>query len=357
MHETALSAMHAQAGADLEEVDGVAIPTRLGDPMDEWRAAREGAALFDLSWRTHLAVTGRHRQRFLHNMTTCEIKALEPGQGNFGMAVDGKGKLVAGFYVEADEDRFYLEVARARRGPFVAQMKRYIVADDVQFVPEDGRTVLGLVGPHADEALERALGEPPGVDTDYHWRRGTVAGVTVRIRRDPHRLARPGWTVTVADEDAPAVWSALAEAGATPAGHETFDALRIRAGVPRDGLDMTEANIPLESRALYDTVDWDKGCYIGQEVIAMMHYRGKPSRHLRAVRLPAGATPPPPGSHLQTPEGKKAGVLGTASTHPALPGPVGLAVVKRKLSEAGTPLVLEDGTEAEVADLPLELPE
>lgn len=352
MQDSSLSSHHRNAGASMVDVDGVSVPRDFGDLAAEWRVARAGCAVADLSWRTHLEVTGKHRGRFVHNMTTCEIKGLEPGQGNFGMAVDGKGKLVASFFVEVGEDRFLLELARARRAPFVEQMKRYIVADRVAFEPRDGLTVLALLGPKAADVVEALLGEAPAVDADFHWRQVTVAGEEVRLRRNPLRAGLPGWDVTVREEGAVAVWSALAEAGATPVGHETFEALRIAAGVPRDGLDMTEANVPLESRVLYDTVDWDKGCYIGQEVIAMMHYRGRPNRHLVALRLPAADALPAPGDPVTTPDGKKAGVVGTSSSHPSLPGPLALAVVKRKYAEAGTALSLGEA-DVEILDVPL----
>ena len=110
------------------------------------------------------------------------------------------------------------------------------------------------------------------------------------------------------------------------------------------------ANVPLEAQVLYDTIDWDKGCYIGQEVIAMMHYRGRPNRHLRGLAF--GGEAPEEGSTVTTTEGREVGTVGTVVKLPVGDGSVGLAVIKRKHADPDT-LLQVNGQPAKVLQLPI----
>lgn len=354
MEETPLSRHLADRGTELCDVDGVAIPRRFDeDARTECAAAREAAALFDLGWMTHLVATGKHRARFLHNMTTCDIQGLEPGGGRFGMVLDHQGKLIAQFQVDCEDERLRLETARSRVDPMEAQLLSYRVADRVRFDREPGRHVLSVAGPRAEAILEQALGEAPGLHEEGAWREARLDDVPVLLRRNALRLALPGWDVTVDAERAPEAWDALVRAGARPGGRDAREALRVAAGVPRVGVDMGEANVPLESRHLYDTVDWDKGCYIGQEVVAMMHYRGRPNKHLMVLRLPHEAELPEAGTKVQNDRGRTAGTIGTALWSPELDEPLALAVLKRKHAADGGTVLLPDGEEATIADPPV----
>ncbi len=351
MDETPLAKHLMPEGVEMMDVRGVAVPRRFEGLAEEIAAAREGAALVDLGWVAHLVATGRHRARFVHNMTTCEVKKLEAGQGAFGMVVDGGGKVVAQLVVDAEPERLVMELARDRVEAVKGQLERFRVADDVKFAVEADRTVMTLVGPQAEAVLGAAMG-PPGIARDFDWQDTHLGGVAVRVRRNPRRLVGVAWDVTTARQDAPAAWQALREHGAAPIGFEAWEALRVVEGVPADGVDIGEANSPLESGWLYATVNWDKGCYIGQEVIAMTHYRGRPNKHLRGLELPEGELPAP-GTALTTAEGKDAGVVGTAVRTPERAAPVALAVLKRKQAEPGTALRLPDGRAVVVTALPV----
>jgi folate-binding protein YgfZ len=353
MDEQPITTWHRTRDVAMGLRDGAETPLQFGAVDQEITALLEGCALVDLSAEVAMAVTGKHRARFLHAMTTCQVKALTSGQGNYGLAVDRGGKLVGQFWLECEDERLVMWAA----GPMLQTLREHFikhrVADDVQFGAMPTATVLALIGPSAEAVLTDALGESPGIEAAYGWRDATIAETPVRIRRNEQRLKAPGYDVTVAAEAAVTVWEALAAAGAEPVGSEAYDIVRVGRGVPRDGLDMGEANIPLESQVLYDTMDWDKGCYIGQEVIAMMHYRGRPNRHLVALRLDASAPLPAPGTEVLAEDGKPVGVLGTTATHPRLGGAVALAVIKRKYTEPGTTLALPDSQPATVTTLPL----
>jgi len=354
MYESSLTAAHRARGVALSPFKGALLPEAFGPLADEVAAASGGAALADLGWLGHVRASGRHRQRFLHAMCTCQVKTLTAGDGNFGMVLDGKGKLVAQFVVDAEAEALRLELGREDAERTVAQLLRYKVADLVDFAVEPGRAVLALVGPKAADVLSAAgLGALPG-DAAFAFVDTTLGEIAARVRRTAHRLGLAGFDVTVAAEDAVAAWSALEGAGATPVGGRAWDALRVRSGSPIDGVDVDDTNVPLEAPRLAEYLDWNKGCYLGQEVVCMMNDRGQPPRLLRGLALPGGAPLAPGTELLSAPDGGKAVArLGTIAELPGHAAPVALAVVKRKHAAPGTELYLPDGQVATVLELPL----
>lgn len=356
MYESPLTAAHRERGASLRPFKGALVPDAFGELAAEVTAAREGAAVVDLAWLAHVRVTGRHRQRFVHAMCTCQVKALTPGDGNFGMVLEGKGKLIAQFHVDAEADALRLELAREDAEATVAQLLRFRVADLVDFNQDPGRTVLSVVGPAAGDTLSRAGAPVAPLEREYAFIDTTLGDVAARVRRNAGRVGLPGFDVTVAAEDAPRAWDALLAAGAAPLGQAAWDALRVAGGYPVDGVDVDATNVPLEAERLAATIDWKKGCYLGQEVVCMMNDRGQPGRILRGLALPAGPTPElAPGTELVGAPGEDKAVarLGTIARLPGRDAAVALAVVKRKHAEPGTTLYLPDGRAATVLALPL----
>ena len=140
---------------------------------------------------------------------------------------------------------------------------------------------------------------------------------------------------------------ALTEAGAVEVSPEAVEIVRVEAGVPRFGAEMDTATMPAEAGIVEDAVSFTKGCYIGQETVARLHYKGRPNRHLRGLKLSGAATP---GAALRLGE-KEVGTLGGAVVSPAL-GPIGLAIVRREAEPGAELTVGEDGVTAEVVALP-----
>ncbi|MFT7581793.1 MAG: folate-binding protein YgfZ [Myxococcota bacterium] len=327
-------------------------------------AIEDGAIVADLAWLTHVSATGRHRSRFLHNMTTCEVKTLEAGATVFGMLVNDKGRIVQQLQLDAGNDTLSIEVSRVDRAATVAQMTRYRVADDVKFADDDRWHVMTVVGGGALTLL-RAMASDSGVpEEDGTWAEATLGGVAIRLRENHQRLSRPGWDLLVPVADVSTVHSALVSAGAKPVAHRTWTALRVLSGWPEDQVDMGLDNVPLESERLAATMNWDKGCYIGQEVIAMMHYRGRPNRHLRRLVLAGGVAD---GGWLAASDALRhgteihagervVGTLGSVGYDPARNAVVALAVVKRKFSAPGTPLLIAGDVAATVDDMPFAPP-
>ena len=320
------------------------------------QALRSGVGVRQLANRAHVDATDRHRARFIHNMSTCDINGLSAGDGAFGLTVDRGGKLVGQFFADVDAEVIRIEMDAARRETIVAHWESHRVADMIRFTQVDGLAVIALAGPRTAEVLDALCAAPSTELGPLAWMPITLAGVSGRLRRNDERLGLPGWDVTVDQQAADGVVAALSEAGAVAVNDAAWTAVRVADGVPVDRVDMNEENIPLESDHLVRAISWEKGCYIGQEVIARMHYRGKPNRHLRGLEI-SGSQSPSPGDVLVAEAGKEVGVVGTVSEHSEQGGVIALAVVKRHFAEPGTPLTTAGGAEAIVVALPFDAPQ
>jgi folate-binding protein YgfZ len=159
--------------------------------------------------------------------------------------------------------------------------------------------------------------------------------------------ASDGVDLIAASEDSDRLRAALLEAGAVEVGPEAVEILRIEAGTPRFGAEMGAGTMPAEAGIVESTVSFTKGCYIGQETVARLHYKGRPNRLLRGLRLSA---PAQAGAGLRLGE-KEVGALGSAAVSPAL-GPIALAIVRREAEPGAELAVGEDGVTARVVDLP-----
>ena len=198
--------------------------------------------------------------------------------------------------------------------------------------------LISLIGPRAAEVAATAL------LPEFANEAAQIAGVDVVAvgTRDGIDLLFPA-----AERDR--LVGALSEAGAVEVSPEAVEIVRVEAGVPRFGAEMDAATMPAEAAIVEEAVSFTKGCYIGQETVARLHYKGRPNRHLRGLKLSAAATP---GAALRLGE-KEVGTLGGAVVSPAL-GPIGLAIVRREAEPGDEVVVGEDGVTAEVVALPFD---
>jgi len=213
----------------------------------------------------------------------------------------------------------------------------YKIGREVELVDVTAeRAILSLVGPRSAEIA----GAPPL--PEHANEAVTVAGVECLAAG-----TREGIDLIAPAEEAERLRAALLDAGAGEVGAEAVEILRIEAGFPRFGAEMGTETMPAEAGIVEAAVDFTKGCYIGQETVARLHYKGRPNRLLRGLRLSA---PAEPGSALFLGE-KEVGRVGSAGVSPAH-GAIGLAIVRRE-AEAGDELAVgEDGVKARVIDLP-----
>jgi folate-binding protein YgfZ len=350
-----LAELHRELGGELAErwqpAGEVLVPVDYGSVPDEVELLREGCCLVDRCWLDVLEITGQDRERFLSGMVTCEVRELGPAGGTYGFFTTRKGGVLADFALLSIEDRLLLELPPGRAPAVSDHLKGYILADRVE--PKISSELLPLLvaGPEAKHVLRELLGGALPAGAELRWGHGPaeIDSVPVRLANRP-LLGVDAWTVWVAAEGAEVVARALLGAGARPAGYDALQTVRIEAGIPLWGLDYDESNLPQET-GLDEGLNFTKGCYLGQEVVARIHYRGGVNRRIVGIEID-GDEPPATGTELLL-DGKPVGKVGSVTLSPNLEGPIGLALVHKKAAEPGTRLqVAGDGGEVEVEELP-----
>jgi folate-binding protein YgfZ len=319
--------------------------TTMPETTEEYRALREGCGL--ARPRTgRLEILGADRLRFLNAYVTCDVKALQPGEGAYGFLTNPQGRILSDLVATAHGDRLWLQLPPGQEEAVTKHLGKYILADRVEIRPLEDMLPIILIGPRAAEALGGAELPPAG---DWRHLRSRVHGTEVALQRSG-RLGAEAYTLWVSASVAGLLAERLLEGpGVTPAGFEALEILRTEAGIPRFGSDFGPENFPQETGA-EEAVSYTKGCYLGQEVVARIHYRGGVQKGLRGLVFDAPA--PVPGAALLH-DGREAGKAGTVVDSIALGSPAGLAILHRRAAEPGTRLEVQGGGMAEVRELPL----
>ena len=350
-NELALNDLHRSEGARLREISGWLVPADYGDAVAEHGAVMTGAGVVDRSMLGKATVTGRDRAAFLQGMLSNDVKALQPGQGCPAAFLDAVGKVVSLLVIYALPDRLLLELPPDSTEKFLQAIDKFLISERAEFESSDHLyAILSLQGPKAGEVLARASGSALDL-APYAHAEVSIGGAAVRVMRRAEAVT-PGFHCWVAPEGARAVWKALREAGALPVGATAADVLRLEAGIPVYGVDVDEGVILPETR-LDALVSYTKGCYIGQETVARVKYRGHINRGLSGVVLD-GETVPSHGEAILA-EDKEVGRVTSALRSIALGKPIALGYVRREHFEPGSVVSVKSGERlisARVSDLP-----
>ena len=300
----------------------------------EYEVLTESAGLLERSGRAVLSLEGSEAAEFLQGQVSNDVEALAPGTGCYAALLNHKGKLRADMRVlRLAQDRLLVD-SEAAAGPVLQHtFKTYSLGRDVRSVDLTGeRTVLSLIGPSA-----RELADPRPPEEEHAFTEGPY-GLVVSTDLGVDMIVNAAEAAAIRDG-----------VGVPPVSKEAAECVRIESGRPRLGLDMDESTIPQEAGLNERAVSFTKGCYVGQETVARLYYRGKPNRHLRGLRL---TVPAERGDPIQLAD-KQVGTIGSACVSPAL-GPIALALVRREASPGGEVLVGADP--ARVVELPFERP-
>jgi tRNA-modifying protein YgfZ len=271
-----------------------------GDTMTPGsEALMNSAALLDLSSRGRIRVTGEDRARLLHAMTTNHVQQMKPGDGIYAFFLNAQGRILADAYVLCFEDHFLLDTEPGTRAAVHAHLDHYIIADDVTLEDITEQTfAFGLEGPKAiDVAARCGMPAPHHRFSHVRWSDFTAAAISstgsygVRIYGSIER--RDEATVMIEG------------AGAIAASPEDAESVRIENFVPKYGCEITEHTLPQETQQTH-ALHFQKGCYLGQEIVERIRSRGHVNRLLMGFRINAETTPPAPGTKLLL-EGKGAG--------------------------------------------------
>ncbi|HEX8713788.1 MAG TPA: folate-binding protein [Terracidiphilus sp.] len=368
---------------ELAPYRGALTPRQLDAPQNETAALSKGAAVHDLGWMRRVAVRGQHRFRWLSGMVSNTVNDLHPNTGAWNFVLNAQGRIQGDLTVWregeetspvrrvpealrpvsadkyrgtpfAGESALELEIAADQTDKLLAHLNRYIIMDDVELVPlgeeqlNEGvsQTAVGLTGPLADEVLER-VGLPviaqPMTGKSVEWN-----GWDLRILRNYGMLA-PHYEFFLPAAGLGKLWSCLRAAGADPVGCAALEAFRVAEAIPVYGVDISDRDLPQETSQLR-ALHFNKGCYLGQEIVERIRARGNVHRHLRPLELSGPV--PPVGTEL-TLDGAAAGQITSAAelTLPAGSRLFALAMVRAEAEARDQKLHYAAGKSAGTAQI------
>ncbi|MGA9285880.1 MAG: glycine cleavage T C-terminal barrel domain-containing protein [Solirubrobacteraceae bacterium] len=344
---------------------------------EEHASLTERCGLVDRSERGKLALTGSGAVEFLNGQLTNELVGLKPGEGRYAAFLTHKGKMLGDLRVlavgddpDVEPSELLLDTERVALQALFDMIRRFKVGYDVELHKRTLEcSLLSLIGPTATEVATRAfLLEPSslrsfgassvGVDVSDGGPPNARVGPLLEAEHDhlllslgdtPARLIRTdlGFDVLFETDAVDAARAALVDAGAVEVSEAAAEIVRVEHGRPRYGLDLEDTTIPQEAGLNERAVSFTKGCYVGQETVARLHYKGKPNRHLRGLRLSEQVEP---GAELRLGE-RAVGHLGSSVLSPTF-GAIGLALVRREAEPGAALEVGHRGAHATVTELP-----
>ena len=361
---TPIATLFAQAATPPELVAyrGVLTPRELDAPERETAALTSRAAVHDLGWMRRVAVRGEDRFRWLSGMVTNTVNDLGTNAGAWNLVLNAQGRIQGDLHVGREGDQLELTIAADQYDRLLAHLNHFIIMDDVELVPLSEETALGLAGPLAAGVLTRlglpALAEP------MSCARAAWNGAEVRVVRG-YGVLVPHYELWVQTAEIPALWRALTEAGASPVGVATLEAFRIAEGIPAYGIDIAERDLPQEAVPQVATLpgtmkserasseqlappqvalSFNKGCYLGQEIVERIRSRGSVHRHLRPLELFGPL--PAPGTALTMDGGAIAGGITSAAELPLKTGNrvFALGMIRGEAELHNQPLTYSAGT-------------
>jgi folate-binding protein YgfZ len=305
----------------------------------QYRQLREECGLLERSDRGQLLVSGPEAAEYLQGQLTNDTEALQPGDGLYAALLDRKGRMQADMRVlrPTEAPDLWLDLEPEGLNAALRHLQMYKIGREVEVREAGGeRALFSLVGPRAVEiagsaALPENACETVVIGGAECLAVGTDEGIDLFVPSGERDRAH----------------DALLAAGAIEVSPGAAEIVRIERGRPRFGAEMGTETMPAEAGIVDTAVSFTKGCYIGQETVARLHYKGKPNRHLRGLKLSAPAAA---GATVRLGE-KEVGKLGSTALSPAL-GPVGLAILRREAEPGATVAIGEDGVTAEVVALP-----
>ena len=336
IHQSPLHETHLRLGAEMNKCDGLQVPASYGDELFEYAVVRErGAGVIDLSPRGRFEVRGSEAVQFLNGLITNDMKTLAENRWMPAAFPNVQGRLIAGVRVVRKPDDatgkkpvpvFLIDTEAATREAVLKTIERFTLAGDFHVVDLTYQTaLLSLQGKSAGDVIGSVMGDsaqgiPAYGAAQIEWQQKSLT-----VLRATH-TAEDGFDIVVSADQATPLWNAFVNAGGTPVGHEALDRLKIEAGVPRYGIDMDETNVVTET-GLDEAVSYTKGCYIGQEIIARIKYRGHVAKKLvglffhRAIKIDKDAK-------IKSADDKEIGRITSNTLSPHLGCTIALGYVK-----------------------------
>ena len=330
MTQTEVHQRPAMAGKQTGTYLGVEAASNFGDSAHELRTLATGCGVFDLGWRAIIHATGQDRVRWLHNMVTNSVRDLATGRGNYNFVLNAQGRIQGDLYIFNRGETLLLETDRRQLQALLPTMRRFIIMDKVELVQRDDATGVGLCGPKAEEILASI-----GIDVrrmePLEIRDVMISETSASLIRGPEN--KPGWfEFWLNPEQTASLWERLSTSAAQPVGTEALEMWRVTHGIPQYGQDIRDRDLPQETEQM-QALHFNKGCYIGQEIVERIRSRGQVHRKFTGFEFQAGT----PALGKYDAGGRNVAEITTAITVPAAAGPrnIGLGYVRREAVARG----------------------
>ena len=342
---------HALATADYR---GTTTAARFSDRNREFAALQSACAVYDFGFRARLSITGADRVRWLNGMVTNNVRDLPEHNGIYAFLLNPQGHILGDMYVFNEADKLIVETDRSQLEKIVATFDHYIIMDDVVVDEVTTQTALGVTGPRARTLLNAAKIEIPELkslqtihlqcDCDC----GCVQCTIVRLD-DPPPESYEIWLNT---GQAYATWRALIAAGAVPIGSEALEMHRVMQGIPLYGVDIRERDLPQETEQTR-ALSFNKGCYIGQEIVERIRSRGSVHRKFTGFAAENGKTISPGAKMIV--DNREVGEITSSAAVPTPEGDraIALGYMRREFASPGREVMIADARAA-VIQLPMQ---
>lgn len=349
--------LQKQAGATVSQAFGWSLSSSYSSLAQEYEATRRGVGLVDRSHIGRLRLTGEDALNLLNRLSTNDLELITSvGQGVCTVLTSNKGRILDLLFVHRLEDGLLVLTSPQNRQKVADWIDFYTIVEDVAIrdVTED-TAMLAVVGPRASSLLSEITGHDISSLSRYDSLAAKVSDIEMSVVRTDF-ASLPGYDMIVPASRAEPLWQHLldkgAEVGIVPVGMEALEAVRIEEGVPLYGRELSEEVNPLEANLL-EWISFNKGCYIGQEVVARLDTYKKVQRHLVGLSWDVDEDPAAnAGLFLQ---GKRVGDITSTVRPPGRSEGIGLGYVRKAHAQAGVRLAVEtaDGElVAQVEDLP-----
>lgn len=316
--------------------------------LADYQALTAGCGFAELP-RTVIEVRGNDRAQFLHSFCTNDVKKLAPGEGCEAFITNHQGKTIGHAFIFCEPERLVIGTVAGQAAALIGHFDRFVISEDVTFRDLSDHVQIFLVaGREAASMLRSLTGADPPIEV-LAFTHPQVAGGKCTLFRVPY-LGDHSFFVRSSVAEAAILCGALESAGARRCNSDAAEAVRIEAGFPYFGRDITDANLPQEVNRDKQAISFTKGCYLGQETVARIDALGHVNRLLVGVKFLSQQVPAP-GTSL-TAGGKDLGQVTSAAFSPALQSPLALAYVRRQHAKRGSQLESEVGP-GEVIALPL----
>ena len=340
------------------QFDSGSLPADFGDVHAEYEAIQHGAALIDLSPAGKLTIRGKNAVQFINGLVSNDVKTLATGAGVLAAFPNLQGKVAALARIYNTGDGLLFELDASNREKVFKNLNRFVPAGE--FFLTDATEQLALLtlqGPRSSTLLTTLTGQPVEFTSTRTITSFTLADAPVQIAAHS-RTGQPGFDLFVPTSAAAAIWRALVARGAQAAGQTALNIARLEAGIANEPADINE-NYIINETGLTEAVSYTKGCYLGQEVIARIHWRGQPAKQLRGLWIDA-AEPPAAGTELWATndkgESKKVGEITSSVRSLALDRLIAFGYVHRYYLNTGTEFTLKQGEaelgKAQLAEIP-----